>query len=172
MFIYEQICLTIILSKKRNQRSENKIAKSKFNVSDDVSKRTYNEVVFDSQLEMKYYRDVLLPQVQSGNIINYELQKEYILQQKFIRNGKTVQPIKYVADFFIVYKDGHEEVVDTKGMPDTTALLKRKMFWFHYPDVDYKWVCYSKIDGGWCDYETVKKARSERKKEKQQKGNK
>ena len=50
-------------------------------------------------------------------------------------------PIKYIADFFIVYADGREEVIDTKGKADSVALLKRKLFWYHYPTVDYKWIC-------------------------------
>ena len=140
--------------------------RSKFNVSSDASKRTYDGIIFDSQLEMRYYKEVLLPQVESGEVINYELQKPYELQPKFRHEGKVVQPIKYVADFFIVYKDGHEEVIDTKGCPDNVALMKRKMFWYHYPDVEYRWMCFSKIDGGWCDYEYVKKQRTERKRNK------
>ena len=119
------------------------MARSKFNVSSDKEKRTYNGIVFDSQLEMKYYRDVVLPLEESGQIKYYELQKPYELQPKFTHDGKTVQPIKYVADFYIEYADGHTEVIDTKGMPDSTALMKRKMFWYHFPDTVYKWVCYS-----------------------------
>ena len=115
---------------------------------------------------MRYYRDVILPKVESGEVVSYELQKPYELQPKFRHNGKTVLPIKYIADFFIVYADGHEEVIDTKGKPDSVALLKRKLFWYHYPDVDYKWICYSAIDGGWCDYEYVKSQRAARKKNK------
>ena len=140
--------------------------RSKFNVDKDKSKRTYNDIVFDSILEMKYYRDVILPKVESGEIVEYELQKTYILQPKFIKNGKTVQPIKYVADFYVKYSDGREEVLDTKGMPDTTATLKRKLFWYVFPDIEYRWICYSAIDGGWCDYDYVKKQRALRKKNK------
>lgn len=136
---------------------------SKYNVGN-KDKRTYDGIVFDSILEMRYYRDVLLPKVESGEVVSYELQKPYELQPKFKHNGKTVLPIKYIADFFIVYADGHEEVIDTKGEPDNVALLKRKLFWYHYPDVDYRWVCYSAIDGGWCDYEYVKLQKSKRKK--------
>jgi len=139
---------------------------SKFNVSSDTSKRTHNNICFDSILEMKYYRDVILPKVESGDIVYYELQKPYELQQKFTHDDKTVQPIKYVADFFIVFRDGHEEVIDTKGCPDSVAILKRKMFWYHFPNINYKWVCFSKIDGGWCDYEYVKKQRAQRKRNK------
>lgn len=136
---------------------------SKYNVGN-KDKRTYDGIVFDSILEMRYYRDVLLPKVESGEVVSYELQKPYELQPKFKHNGKTILPIKYIADFFIVYADGHEEVIDTKGKPDNVALLKRKLFWYHYPDVDYRWVCYSAIDGGWCDYEYVKLQKSKRKK--------
>ena len=115
---------------------------------------------------MKYYRDVILPNVESGQIVKYELQKEYVLQPKFTRNNKTVLPIKYMADFYVVYSNGHEEVIDTKGMPDSVALLKRKMFWYHFPNVDYKWMTYVKKFGGWLEYDVVKKLRSEEKKTK------
>lgn len=142
---------------------------SKFNVSKNASKRTYDGIVFDSALEMRFYKEVLLSKLKSGEVVRYELQKKYELQPKFEHDGKKIQPINYVADFFIVYADGHEEVIDTKGCPDSVALIKRKMFWFTYPDVDYKWICYSKIDGGWCDYEYVKKQRTIRKKEKKEK---
>ena len=140
--------------------------RTKFNVDKNTINRTYNGLIFDSILEMKYYRDVLCAKVKSGDIVKYELQKPYELQPKFIYNNETVQPIKYVADFFIVYKDGHEEVVDIKGYPDSVAILKRKLFWYHYPTIDYKWICYSKTDGGWCEFEYVKTQRAERKRNK------
>ena len=88
--------------------------RSKFNVDKDKEKRTYNNIVFDSQLEMKYYRDVLCPAVESGEVTYFELQKKYELQPKYTHNGKTVLPIIYVADFYMEYADGHIEVVDTK----------------------------------------------------------
>lgn len=144
------------------------LRESKFNVDKDKDKRTYNGIVFDSVLEMKFYRDVLCPLVESGDVVKLELQKPYELQPKFTHDGKTVQAIRYVADFYIVTKDGHEIVIDTKGCPDSKAIIKRKLFWFKFPDTDYRWVCYSKIDGGWCDYEYVKKRRAERKREKKE----
>ena len=143
------------------------MVRTKFNVDKDKSKRTYNGLVFDSVLEMKYYRDIICPQVESGNVIKYELQKPYELQPKFIHNGKTVQPIKYVADFFVVYKDGREEVIDTKGYPDSVAILKRKLFWHQYPDVNYKWITYVKKFGGWIEYEEYKKLKQKEKKQKE-----
>lgn len=148
------------------------IERTKFNVDKDTEKRTCDGIVFDSVLEMKFYRDVLCPLVKSGDVVHFELQKPYELQPKFRHNDKAVKEIIYVADFFIVYKDGSEVVIDTKGCPDSVAFLKRKLFWFHYPDVDYRWMSYSKIDGGWCEYEYVKKKRAERRKAKKAKENK
>lgn len=148
---------------------------SKFNVSKDTLKRTYNDIIFDSVTEMKYYRDIILPQVESGEITKCELQKSYELQPKFTHDGVNVLPITYVADFYIEYADGRIEVIDIKGSPDAKALLKRKMFWYIYPEIPYYWICYSKIDGGWVHYEVVKQGRKERKKqrelEKEQKEN-
>ena len=146
--------------------------KTKYNVDRNKTKRTYDGIVFDSVMEMKYYRDVILPQWRSGNITKYELQKEYILQPKFHNGAKIVQPIIYVADFYIEYNDGRIEVIDTKGCPDSVAKIKRKMFWYQYPDIVYKWICYSTIDGddinnGWCEYEYVQQQRKLRKIQKQ-----
>lgn len=145
------------------------MTRTKFNVSKDREKRTYNDIVFDSILEMRYYRDVVLPKVESGEIVDCELQKPYELQPKFIKNGKTVQAIKYVSDFVITYANGHVEIIDTKGMPDSVAKIKRKMFWYLYPDSDYKWLSYSGIDGGWLEYEYIQAQRKLRKAQKDSK---
>ncbi len=127
--------------------------RSKYNVKKDKTDRTYDGIVFDSVLEMKYYRDVVLPKYASGEITYFELQKPYELQPKFKHNGKTILPIKYVADFYVEYSDGTKEVIDTKGYPDNVALMKSKMFFYHYPDVIYRWIKYEKKYGGWIDYE-------------------
>lgn len=155
--------------------------RTKFNIDKDKAQRTYNGIVFDSILEMRYYRDVVLPLQRSGKIVDYELQKKYILQPEFRHDDKRIQPITYVADFYIEYDDGHIEVIDTKGCPDSVAKIKRKMFWYIFPEITYRWMCYSKIDGneengGWCDYEYVQRQRKIRKKNKiklnEQKGEK
>lgn len=144
---------------------------TKFNVNKDIEKRTYDGVTFDSVLEMKYYRDYVCPKEESGEIKKCEMQIPYELQPNFKHDNKTVKAITYVADFVLEYADGHTEVIDVKGCPDTTALLKRKLFWFRYPDVAYRWMSYSGVDGGWIDYDDLKKARNERKKMKNEKEN-
>ena len=112
---------------------------------------------------MRYFRDVLCPKMESGEVTKVELQKKYELQPGFSRNGKKVLPITYVADFYVEYSDGHIEVVDTKGMPDNVAKIKRKLFWFRYPNINYYWMTYVKKFGGWLEYETVKALRKEEK---------
>ena len=143
--------------------------KTKFNVDKRVEKRSSDGIVFDSALEMRYYRDVVIPKYESGEIVHYELQKPYVLQEEFSRDGSKDNEIRYVADFYLVYADGTEEVVDTKGMPDAVAKLKRKLFWHKFPDLRYTWMCYSKVDGGWCTYEYVQKQRRKRKQERKKK---
>lgn len=106
---------------------------------------------------MKFYRDYVCPKYENGEIKEYQLQVKYELQPKFVHEGKTVQAINYVADFVLTYSDGTVEVIDTKGFPDSTALLKRKIFWYKYPDVDYKWITYVKKYGGWIEYDEYKK---------------
>lgn len=142
------------------------MARTKFNVDKDAEKRTCDGIIFDSILEMKYYRDVLRPKVESGDVVYYELQKSYELQPEFIHDGRKVRPVMYVADFFVRYADGREEVIDTKGCPDQKAVLKRKLFWYIYPNISYIWVGFSGIDGGWVPYEVIKKGRAERKRQK------
>lgn len=144
--------------------------RTKFNVDADKSKRTFGGITFDSQLEMKYYRDVLCPDVESGYVKQYELQKKYELQPGFQRNGKRVQPITYVADFYIEYADGRTVVIDTKGCPDSVAKIKKKLFLYRYPDVDYRWMAYVKKWGGWLEYDVIQDLRKREKREKKKGG--
>jgi len=124
----------------------NKSNRTKFNVDKNTAKRMSDDgIVFDSILEKNFYQEVILPNVQSGIIVEYELQKKYILQNGFKRKKHTVRAITYVADFYVKLYNGKEFVLDTKGMPDSVAKIKRKLFWYNYPLIDYYWVAYSKI---------------------------
>lgn len=143
-------------------------SKTKFNVNKSVVQRTYNGVVYDSQIEMCFYRDFILPKIASGEITDCQSQVSFELQPAFERTNTSgqktkVRSIDYVADYVITYNTGLTEVIDIKGYPDSVALQKRKMFWYKYPDVSYRWISYSKQDGGWIEYEDLKKARTTRK---------
>lgn len=85
-----------------------KIARSKFNVDTTKAgknKRTYDGKLFDSLLELNYYK-YLLPQIEEGIIKSIELQPKFTLQNKFTKNGVNVRKIEYVAGFKINKKEG------------------------------------------------------------------
>jgi len=154
-----------IYKKYKNQVRQS----SKYNVTREKAERTYKGIVFDSVMEMKYFRDVVEPQYESGFIKYYERQKPYVLLNNFRRDGKFVYGITYVADFYIEYANDKTEVVDVKGCPDDVAKIKRKLFWQIYPEIDYRWVTYNKAHGGWVDYDELQKVKREEKKEKKRK---
>lgn len=153
----------------RRTMSEKKQRDSKYNVSKRTDNRMCDGIVFDYALEMRFYRDAVLPGILSGEITYCERQKEYLLQEGFEHQDKKYLPIKYVADFVLTYKDGHEDVIDVKGMPDHVAPMKRKLLLYKYPHINFYWVAYSKIDGGWKTYEYIQSQRRKRRKEKQKK---
>ena len=68
-------------------------SRSKFNVDKNQEKRTFQGIVFDSMAELKYYRDVILPGLGSGEILECKLQEPYILQEKFMHDGKAARAI-------------------------------------------------------------------------------
>ena len=71
-----------------------------------------NGIKFASKKEAKFYKKLLLLK-QSGEIIDIQLQPEFILQEGYIKDGVKIRPIKYIADFLVRYKDGKVEIIDT-----------------------------------------------------------
>lgn len=87
---------------------------------------------FDSRKEANFYL-TLKTLLEEGDIRNLELQKEYILQDKFKLNNKTIRKITYVADF-TYYSDIDKKVhvVDVKGFKTEVYKLKKKLFEYKY----------------------------------------
>ena len=144
--------------------------KSKYNIDRSEKgklKRTYQGVVFDSEMEMLYLKEVIEPKIKLGIISRYERQVTYELLPAFTYQGQKFAAVKYKSDFNILYTDGTEEVIDIKGMSKPMDILKRKMLLSRYPKINYKWVTRSIIDGGWVDFDIVKKNRAKRKKNKE-----
>lgn len=139
--------------------------RSKFNVSKDTSNRNCDGIIFDSKAECDFYKEWLIPHYKTGEITEYQLQKKYILQPSFKKDGKLVRSIDYIADFYFVTKNGTEVAVDVKGMATPEAKMKRKMMWYVHPEVQFYWVQRSVKDGGWLEYDHLQKLRRERKKE-------
>ena len=89
-----------------------------------------DNILFDSKKEANYYTYLKLLE-KAGKIKNLELQKKFILQDKFNLNGKTYRAITYVADF--VYEEkGQTHVVDTKGYRTEVYKIKKKLFMKKY----------------------------------------
>ena len=95
--------------------------------------------------------------------LNMNCKSHMNCNQSFVMMGSLFSQLSMWLTFFIIYKDGHEEVIDTKGCPDSVALLKRKLFWYKFPDVDYKWITWVKKFGGWIEYEEYKRLKREEK---------
>lgn len=100
-------------------------------------KTVVDGITFDSAKEAKYHIELKLRQ-KAGEIASFELQPTFILQEGFrTKNGKKEREIRYKADFRVVYPDGREEIVDTKGYKTKEYLLKRKMLLFRYPEINF-----------------------------------
>ncbi len=101
--------------------------RSKYN----AKKVVIDNIKFDSKAEAAYYQQLKLLKM-SGEVVSFDLQPEFILQDSFVKNGKKYHAIKYRADFLVRYKDGHEELIDVKGMLTNEFILKRKLFEMRY----------------------------------------
>lgn len=142
--------------------------KSKFNVSQSPEgklKRTFEGILFSSELECNYYK-YLLEEKAVGNVVSIKLQPKFLLQEAFIKNGKKYNKIEYVSDFLVVYSDMSQKIIDAKGQMTSDFKLKYKMFNKLYSELILECWSYSKIDGGWILYEDLIIARRNRKKNK------
>lgn len=92
-------------------------------------------IKFDSIKEANTYLK-LKELEKKGKIKDLELQKEYVLQEKFKLNNKTRRSITYRADFkYITTKDDKLHVVDVKSpytAKDKVYRIKKKMFEYKY----------------------------------------
>ena len=91
---------------------------------------------FDSRREGEVYLD-LLSRKQCGEIVRIGFQPQYTLLAGFTDNqGKKQRAITYTADFFVTYADGHNEVIEVKGVRTRDYLLRKKLFLHMMRDKD------------------------------------
>lgn len=110
----------------------------------------YEGNMFDSQAELDYYQ--YLKYLQSKwDVVKIELQPTYELQPKYeTKNWEKIAAIKYKADFEVLYSNWFVDVVDVKWLPTETALMKRKVFMYKYPEKKLSWII--KFRWEWVDY--------------------
>lgn len=131
-------------------------AKSKYG----AKKCEIDGYIFDSVMEGKFYV-YLKQEKQNGNVIDYELQPKYVLQEGFRKGGKAVRAITYISDFLVTHKDGEKIVYDVKGRETADFKLKKKMFNYRYRDLTLKCVQYLAKDKKWMDLDEIEKRRKE-----------
>lgn len=87
-------------------------------------KTEYNGVVFMSKKEARYAEQLDFLKKASKDherVVSYEMQVPY----KVVVNGKHI--CKYLADFKVLYADGHVEIVDVKGVRTNVYSIKKKL---------------------------------------------
>lgn len=123
--------------------------RSKYNVDNSPIgklKRTYQGILFDSQLECRFYKEYLLTKLKKGMIKSIRRQVRYELLPSFIYvyDGKKQRAIEYISDFDVLYSDNSFMVIDVKGMVKPIDRLKAKLFRYKYPDINFKFAEYTK----------------------------
>ena len=94
-------------------------------------KTVIDGIVFDSKKEALRYQDLkVLERV--GLIKELILQPKFVLQESFVKDGKKIRAIHYIADF--IYIEGEKTVVeDVKGYRKVPVyLIKKKLFEYKY----------------------------------------
>ena len=101
---------------------------------------TLDGIKFASQAESRRYGELVLREM-AGEIHSLRVHPSYLLQTGFKRDGKTYQPITYVADFEYV-EEGKVIVEDVKGVVTPTFRIKEKLFVRMFPEKVFRiiWV--------------------------------
>lgn len=137
-----------------------KIKKSKYG----AQKITVNNILFDSIMEAEYYI-YLLEKKDKKEIKDFSMQISFDLlpKQKNKFTGKTILAVKYIADFVIIHNNNTKEVIDIKGRETVDFKLKKKMFFFFYPEMNLRCVQWDSIEKQWRDLDDINKDKRARK---------
>jgi Protein of unknown function (DUF1064) len=127
-------------------------------------------IKFDSKIESKYY-EYLKDEKSKGNIIDFEIQPKFLLQEAFEKHGEKVRKIEYKADFKVFLPDGTYQIIDIKGMMTPVFKLKEKIFKKKF---DHKLILLNYVakHGGWIEVKELERIRKENKKAKKKKNSK
>lgn len=154
----------VYLNEHKKYVTSHEIPTDKIKSKYGAAKVHVNGIKFDSIMEAKYYVYLLKEKATKKNIREIKMQVPFILQEKIRKNGKTILPINYIADFVIEYTNDTTRVVDIKGAVTADFKLKRKMFEFKYRNLTLE--CINFFEEEWLHLEDISKIRKARKKEK------
>lgn len=129
-------------------------AKFKYNVDTSAyakGARTCNGYIFDSQVELEFYRDNLSLRQAAGDIRGLLVHPRYIIMEGFDIRGGHVNAITFKPDFsFVEERDGQfvPVALDVKGAPPSgDFMLRVKLFLRLHPDVEFRLA--RKVRGEW-----------------------
>jgi hypothetical protein len=94
-------------------------------------KTTIDGITFDSKKEAVRFCELRLLE-RAGEISGLQLQPKFLIQEAYIKNGRKVQAIYYIADFSYREKNGRFVVEDVKGQRTHDYLLKKKLIEYRY----------------------------------------
>jgi len=104
-------------------------------------KVTINGIDFDSKREGEFYQELGLRKTGQGPKIRGEeikIQPEFLLQEAFEdKDGNKHRAIKYIADFEVRFMNGDVKVYDVKGCITNVYKLKKKLFLYKYPHINF-----------------------------------
>ena len=93
--------------------------------------------VFASMKEAARYQELVLLKA-GGKISSLRLQPKYELQPSFRNNkGVVIRSITYIGDFEYM-EDDKRVVEDVKGYATKDYRLKKKMFEYKYPSIEFR----------------------------------
>lgn len=104
---------------------------------------------FDSAIEARYYR-YLNKMISIREVLSFERQVPFVVAESFEKEGRRFNAIRYYADFVVKYPDGHEEIIDVKGVLTDVFKIKRHLFEQRHPDKTIKLVQQNK-DKQWIE---------------------
>ena len=91
---------------------------------------------FDSLAEGRRYEELKLF-VLAGEIFRLKVHPKFVLQRKFSHQKKKIRSITYTADFSY-RENGRLVVEDIKGKATQVFQLKKKLFLFKFPEIDFR----------------------------------
>lgn len=137
------------------KRKQGDPRKSKYN----AQKTKIDGIPFDSLAEAKYYCGLKL-RLAIGEIIKIECHPKYVFQPAYRRCCGIIYPGKdemhaprkdicpkcgkkmkaesaifYEADFRVTHPDGHQDVIDVKGVRTRSFEISRKTFEYRHPEL-------------------------------------
>lgn len=128
-----------------------------------AKKTVIDGIKFDSRMEANYYLELKL-MLNKKQIVSFKRQPHFELAPAGKTSwGQQYTKVVYTPDFLVEYPDGHVEAVEVKGRETEAFGVRKRLFYYLYPNIMLKIITYS-TSYGWIELSELKKKRSLRRK--------